>query len=135
NAGGNGYGGGLYNSNGPVELSYTKIAENSSVGGAGNPLGLEGGRGICNTNGNVTLGGVIVANKPAGGNAFGPLTDSGYNLSSDATCAFVAAGSFNNTYPILSPLGDFDGPTPTIALLAGSPAINAGNPASFPPTD
>ena len=35
----------------------------------------------------------------------------------------------------MSSLGDFGGPTPTVALLAGSPAINTGNPASFPPAD
>ena len=34
----------------------------------------------------------------------------------------------NNTDPKLGTLGDYGGPTQTIPLLAGSPAIDAGNP-------
>src|SRR5262249_32818653 len=56
-------------------------------------------------------------------------------LSSDATPAFTAPGSVNNTDPVLSPLGDFGGPTLTMALLAGSPAVDGGDSVVFPPTD
>ena len=33
--------------------------------------------------------------------------------------------------PLLAPLGDYGGPTQTLALLPGSPAINAGDPAAL----
>jgi hypothetical protein len=134
-AGGNAFGGGLCNFGGTVALSYATFSGNTAVGGAGNPLGATVGGGIQNTNGTVTLSGTIVANSPSGGNASGTLTDNGYNLSSDATCAFASVGSLNNTDPVLSPLGDFGGLTPTLALLAGSPAVNTGDPVNFPPTD
>jgi hypothetical protein len=41
----------------------------------------------------------------------------------------------NNTDPKLSQLADNGGPTLTMALLPGSPAINAGDPADTPSTD
>lgn len=50
-----------------------------------------------------------------------------------------AAGNFNNndqigvTDPLLFPLADNGGPTPTHALRPGSPAISAGNPNFAPP--
>jgi hypothetical protein len=37
--------------------------------------------------------------------------------------------------PLLGPLANNGGPTATAALLAGSPAIEAGNNATCPPTD
>jgi hypothetical protein len=55
------------------------------------------------------------------------ITDGGYNISDDTTCNFSAADSHNNTNPMLDPggLSHNGGPTKTIALLAGSPAIDA----------
>jgi hypothetical protein len=41
----------------------------------------------------------------------------------------------NNTDPKLGPLADYSGPTLTMALLTGSPAINGGSTANAPPTD
>jgi hypothetical protein len=62
-------------------------------------------------------------------------TDCGHNLSSDASCAFTNSGSLNNTDPKLGPLSDNGGPTLTMALLPGSPAIDAGNTSLAPTTD
>jgi hypothetical protein len=59
----------------------------------------------------------------------------GHNLSSDSTCAFTNVGSLNNTDPVLGPLADNGGPTLTMALLPGSPAIDSGDTAAAPPTD
>lgn len=70
----------------------------------------------------------IVANSPSGGNCctscYGTLTDGGHNLDSDGTCGLGPA-----TDPLLDPAGlaNNGGQTETIALLAGSPAINAGD--------
>jgi hypothetical protein len=52
----------------------------------------------------------------------------GYNLSSDNRCNFDNSGDRNGTHPKLGPLQNNGGPTQTMALLPGSPAIDAGNP-------
>jgi hypothetical protein len=56
------------------------------------------------------------------------MTSKGYNLSSDNTCNFNDTGDLNNTDPKLGQFGTYGGPTQTIPLLSGSPAIDAGNP-------
>jgi CSLREA domain-containing protein len=64
-----------------------------------------------------------------------PVVQASYSLIGDATGAIVnnLGGSLIGTpaspiNPLLAPLADNGGPTKTHALLAGSPAINAGNP-------
>lgn len=61
------------------------------------------------------------------GNCFAsvPITDAGYNIANDASCTFTATGSRNSTNPKLGVLKINGGPTQTIALLPGSPAIDA----------
>jgi hypothetical protein len=83
----------------------------------------------------VTLQNCIVANSPSGSNWYGSAIDDGNNLSSDATPIFTAPGSRNNTDPKLGPLGDYGGPTFTIPLLEGSPAIDGGKPDFCPHSD
>lgn len=58
-------------------------------------------------------------------------------MSSDATCAasLTGPGDLNNTNPLLGPLANNGGPTPTHALLAGSPAIDAAGGCPPPATD
>jgi hypothetical protein len=79
------------------------------------------------TEGTATLQNSIVANN-SGGNCSGTMTSKGYNLSSDKTCNFNGAGDLNNADPKLGILGNHGGPTQTMPLLSGSPAIDAGNP-------
>jgi hypothetical protein len=78
----------------------------------------------------------IMANSSSGGNCFvvflppSPILDSlGHNLSDDATCAtyFNQPGDMNSTSAGLDPAGlkNNGGPTPTIALLPTSPAVDA----------
>jgi hypothetical protein len=57
--------------------------------------------------------------------SYGAITDLGYNISDDNSCDFTATGSQNNTNPMLGAFGNNGGPTQTIALLSGSPAIDA----------
>jgi len=94
------------------------------------------GGGIFSTLGITTAKGTIVTGS-AGDNCDGDIEDEGYNISDDATCHFSAAGSHNNTDPQLDPggLADNGGPTQTIALLAGSPAIDKIPPEICPATD
>jgi hypothetical protein len=126
------------------------IADNQALGGNGAPNVLADmyrsagdalGGGIFNTNASVILQNSIVANNlinttnSSPENAYGPIIDGGNNISSDASCNFTNAASLNNTDPVLGPLGDYGGPTPTMPLLAGSPAIDRGNDAVAPPID
>ena len=66
-----------------------------------------------------------------------PPTSLGYNISSDSTCTFLnQTGDLDNTDPLL---GTFDTVSftnvPTVTLLEGSPAINAGNNSTCESTD
>ena len=69
-------------------------------------------------------------------NLSGSVSSLGYNLSSDNGGGFLTAtGDQINTDPLLGPLQDNGGPTFTHELLAGSPAIDAGDPNFTPPPD
>ena len=145
-------GGGIYNHFGTVFISNSTLVSNTAsktfslggfaVGGGISNRGfasissstLSGngathfGGGINNYVGySVTLQNSIVANSVSGGNCAG-TTSNGFNLSSDGTCNFNRPGDMNNTNPVLGTLGNYGGPTQTIPLLSGSPAIDAGNP-------
>ncbi|HVV71859.1 MAG TPA: immunoglobulin domain-containing protein, partial [Verrucomicrobiae bacterium] len=79
------------------------------------------------------LNSLLAENTPA--NAGGIIVDTGHNLSSDPSCAFTNINSFNNTVALLGLLTDNGGPTLSIALLAGSPAIDAADTHGAPPLD
>jgi len=111
-----------YNGGGIKNLSQAMLTlTNSTL--SGNSAGAGGG--IFN-NGTATLNNTIVANSPSGGdvdNNSGTLTGS-HNLIEDGS------GGLADTIvadPKLGPLANNGGPTQTMALLAGSPAINAGS--------
>jgi hypothetical protein len=116
---GNAFGGGISNG-GKLEINNTTISGNSALGS----LGSFGG-GI---NGTATLQNSIVANNTSGGNCSGTIISNGFNLSSDGTCNLNGPGDMNNTNALLGPLQNNGGPTQTMALPSGSPAIDAGNP-------
>jgi hypothetical protein len=146
---GGGGGGGIFiNSGGTAKISNSTLSGNAAIGGGGgianeggtvtiNNSTLSGnvtrnsggGGGIANVGGTATLQNTIVANSPRGGNCYGAMTSDGYNLSSDSTCKFGKTGDLNSTDPMLGPLQNNGGQTQTMALLTGSPAIDAGNPA------
>jgi hypothetical protein len=113
-------GGGIYNNTGTVTINNSTLSGNSAQGGGG----------IYNypNAGTAMLRNSIVANSSSGGNCSGTMTSNGYNLSSDNTCNFNNTGDLNDTNPVLGPLQNNGGPTQTMALLPGSPAIDAGNP-------
>jgi parallel beta-helix repeat protein len=108
-----GNGGGTYNSSGGTPPTFS--VANTLY--AGNLVGSSGSS----------------TTTQCGGAAY---TSSDYNLRtvSEAGCTgFNGTHDLINANPMLGTLGDNGGPTPTIPLLEGSPAINAGNPAT--PTD
>ena len=115
-------GGGVFNVGGILTVNNSTVSMNSGGG-----IFNEDTNGFGFTQGTATLQNAIVANK--GVNCEGPLIISmGYNLSSNGSCHFSNTGDRNNTNPKLGPLQNNGGPTQTMALLPGSPAIDAGNP-------
>jgi hypothetical protein len=112
--------GGLFQSAGTLAINNSTFSGNAARGGKGG--------GIFNVKGStVVLQNSIVSNN-TGGNCSGNLTSHGYNLSSDSTCDFDSTGDLNATDPKLGSLRNNGGPTKTMPLLPGSPAIDSGNP-------
>jgi hypothetical protein len=106
---------------GTATLTNVTIAANGSGG--------EAQLNIVNTNGAAsTIESTIIANPAAGGNNCSGVvpTSAGFNLDSANTCLFGQSTDLRNTNPLLGSLQNNGGPTLTIALLAGSPAINKG---------
>ena len=77
---------------------------------------------------------LIAANDTDCAITVGVLTSQGFNLDSDGTCAQQATDS-TAADPKVGPLANNGGPTDTVALLPGSPAINKGNDAVAPAKD
>src|SRR5579875_1547295 len=116
-AGSNG-GGAIVNYGGSITISQSTLADNSS------PYGSD----LLNyTSSTMTLSMSIVADGTGGVNCdqVAPITDNGYNLDSGSSCGFSSAkGSLSNTEPNLDPLASNGGPTQTMALPPGSPALD-----------
>jgi predicted outer membrane repeat protein len=114
-------GGAIYSQGGTVQISNSTFginAENNTTGGA-----------ISNAGSSVLIQNSILANVGYGGNCNGTITSNGYNLSSDSSCNFSNTGDLNSKNPKLGTLRKNGGPTQTMALPKGSPALDAGNPA------
>lgn len=121
-------GGGIFNSSGATAASTNDtISDNSAA--------IASGGGIFN-GGTATLTNTIVADN-AGDNCAGTvaITSGSNNLDSANTCGFAAAGDITGQDPLLGALANNGGPTQTQELLAGSPAIDAGDNAACPATD
>ena len=133
-------GGGIFFSGGGIlELTSVTITGNEA-------LGVEsfyiGGGGLWAT-ANVPVGGHLFvrntliagnATKSLGADVFGYVESLDYNLVGQVedSRGWTSTDTLGHTYaplnPLLGPLQDNGGPTPTHALLAGSPAIDTGDP-------
>jgi hypothetical protein len=124
-----GEGGGVANGSGKVVIQNSTINGNTAGGSSGSGFGGN----VFIAEGTLEIGNTIL-NSGAGANIFnfanqGTVISDGYNLSSDNSAGYLtAAGDQINTDPRVGPLQDNGGPTFTHALLADSPAIDAGNP-------
>ena len=150
--GGDAIGGALANA-GTISLVNCTLWQNNAVGGIGahnnycclclgsggamnyGTNGVAFASGILNTNGTASLVNTIVGSSNSQSSCGGPFTDEGHNICSDSSAAFSASGSQNNTDPKIGLLADNGGPTQTLALQSGSPAIDGGDDAACPPTD
>jgi hypothetical protein len=111
----------------------TTNIKNSTI--AGNHYSAGGGNGgICNyVSTKINIQNTIIAGNDASNcvvSGTGSIVSQGNNLDSGSTCVFTQAGDLQNTDPLLGSLGDNGGPTQTMALLTGSPAIDAGDAAT-----
>ncbi len=91
------------------------------------------GGSIFNTGGGVNLKGTILASSTSGGNCGGTpaVTDDGYNLSDDDSCAFSATGSQNSVMGLaLGALMNNGGLTETLAITSSSSPAAATIPAA-----
>jgi hypothetical protein len=115
NSANSGSGGGAYNFYGTLTLINNTFSGNSaaSAGGIYN-----------NQYGTLNFANTIIANSPSGGDCVSVATigTNVKNLVEDGTCS-----PFLNGDPNLGPLADNGGPTQTMALLAGSRALDAGD--------
>ncbi|MBY0527249.1 MAG: hypothetical protein K2R98_27890 [Gemmataceae bacterium] len=137
--GGSGIGGGIFNSGTLTVVSSTLAAnsadEASGIFNSGGSLpGGFGGRGFAA--GTLILGNSIVALNTNGLGSVdieGVVDSRGFNLVGDGSGAAGFIGTdqvgdfFNPIDPLLGPLRNNGGPTQTMALQAGSPAIGMGD--------
>jgi len=150
NGGNGGSGGAIANNNDATLINVTITDNYSGFGGlSGQPDGRSGrdgiGGGIYNSHGTVTLANSLVADNDFGDvnpDVSGDFISSGHNLISitDGSSGWVASDIVGDSNaPIdakLDTIKDNGGPTPTVALLAGSPAMNAADKAlATSPTD
>jgi hypothetical protein len=148
-------GGGIYNNFGTTTLSNATLSGNSATYGGGianrgaltlTNSTLSGnsakvGGGINNYTGKVShLNNTLIAGNTASGSdpdvRGGVIASSGFNLIGDGTGMFGISNGVNGNqigtsaspiHPLLAKLGSYGGPTKTLPLLPGSPALDAGS--------
>jgi uncharacterized repeat protein (TIGR01451 family) len=134
-------GGGIYNVLGSVLLDHVTVTENiadqggahDSTGGGlfrnANPIDLKNALVAGNIDGSPTGANI-------GADCWSQMTSHGYNLIGDETgCEFTAWQASDQVGgngspvidPLVDPLADNGGATPTHALKSGSPAVDAGS--------
>ncbi|MGL4461273.1 MAG: choice-of-anchor Q domain-containing protein, partial [Planctomycetia bacterium] len=137
--------GGAIRSSGTATITGSTLSGNTALAGGGavfntDTLTITGstlsgntaplGGAVFNDVGTATITGSILANSGGGGTDLqntGTITAaSGFNLIETAN----VSGSFivSTADPLLAPLGNYGGPTQTMALLPGSPALDLGDP-------
>jgi hypothetical protein len=116
------FGAGIVVYQGSLGIISSTVSSNSSTHTAG---------GIAIANGAVNIRSSIVAGNIATNAApdvFGAITSGGYNLigNTNGGSGFGASGDQLNVNPLLAAFADYGGPTLTMALRGGSPAIDRG---------
>ncbi len=133
------YGGAIFHTDGVMEILNSTIAENMSPdwGQAAVFVGTfnENSPDLILTNTIVGYNAGAQCIVYWGGAGVPELISGGHNIASDGTCNLTSVGDLPNTDPMIGGLADNGGPTWTHALLADSPAIDAGDDAVCPDTD
>jgi len=113
------------------------VASNTVMAGQSRTFaGVAAGSGIATlSNGTVRLRNTILAATGTNGNGWGPITDGGFNISSDNSIPLYSGTSISSMDPRLASPANNGGPTLTLALRPGSPAIDAGTGMGAPTVD
>ncbi|WP_234352968.1 right-handed parallel beta-helix repeat-containing protein [Streptomyces sp. NRRL B-1140] len=138
-----GYGGGIdIRGTGAVEILNSTITGNRSSDGGGGiniaPAYLDSLPApipdiVDLPLGRLTLRNSVIANNTVDGapadckKAFATIASQGHNLDGDGSCRLTAAGDLPSRSPLTGPLTDNGGPTDTVALLPGSPALDTAD--------
>ena len=111
-------------------LSLTNVTFSGNTATTGSALSVAGGVG-------VTVRNTVFASGTGGGHCTNPISAGSNNLNFADPAGVNSCGPTVTvtTDPQLGALGDNGGPTPTMALPAGSPAIDAGVLAGAPASD
>jgi hypothetical protein len=110
-----------------MTITNSTISGNTANGYVG---GIRNG-GILNMHDTIVAGNAaaVISGYATGPDIYGNLFSSGYNLIGTTQGASgFAATDLLGVNPLLGSLQNNGGPTPTMALLSGSPAIDAGDP-------
>ena len=114
-------------------MTNDTIAINVNIGGASG-----GGIFVASTQ-TATLANNIVANNTDktndGPDIFGAFSASNCLIRSTTGATITGSSNIVNEDPLLAPLGNYGGTLETMALLMGSPAIDAGTSRGAPTTD
>jgi subtilisin-like proprotein convertase family protein len=113
-------GGGIQNS-GTLSLQFSTISENSAPS-------------LSNAGGSVTSGKSILA-QGVGSACAGAITSLGYNIDRGSSCSLSGTQDLSNTDPLLGPLQNNGGNTPTRAIDFSSPAVDSAGTCPPPTTD
>lgn len=140
--GGAGFGGGIWidalaNNGGtvPMTLLNDTIARNTAAG-AGEGGGIDFSVGTPPPEPPTVLNTIVAQNTAATGpDCNAAVTSAGHNIERHQSCGFTGPGDQQDTNPLLAALASNGGPTQTMALRPGSPAINHGTNANCPGTD
>lgn len=133
--------GGAIDDSGPLSVTDGTIAGNMVVASSGQANG--GGISYALSAGTAVSSIGTIYDNPQGGNVSNTSTGSGggafqslgHNLFSDTPAIALEPTDLTNSDPKLGPLAQNGGPTMTLALLPGSPAIGAGTAVSGITTD
>jgi hypothetical protein len=116
-------GGGINASGSTVEVTNSTFVNNAAAQGGA----------IFGSYSTITIRNSILADSAHAENCGGygltdPIVDGGHNLDTGLSCNFSTSNhSLSNTNPLLGSLQNNGGPTQTMALLPGSPAIDAAD--------
>ncbi len=133
---GAGIGAGVFNNGGTITITSSTIANNKSVGGSAPPgysagAGQGIGGGVFSQGGTAQVDSTIIAGNTASTknpDVSGTFASAGSNLIGNSTGSSGFGAQDNlNVNPMLGPLASNGGPTQTMALLAGSPALGEGD--------
>lgn len=126
--------GGIHNAGGPTTMLNCTISGN--FGTAGNTGGVFAEAGTINIKNTIIADNFIDTGTASSSDVSGAFSSQGNNLIGNTTggSGFIAS-DLQDVNPLLGVVANGGGTTYTVALLSGSPAINAGNDTGAPATD